>query len=81
MRTGAFEFGVGATLLAMTAVFAAVTVGVLVLGEERIELSIGPLVLYRFVNVPGLTEVHVGPLVFLMALLAGLGRATVARYR
>ena len=81
MRTGAFELGVGATLVAMTAVFAAVTVAVLVLGQERIELSIGPLVLYRFVNAPGLTEVHVGSLVFLMALLAGVGRAAMARYR
>jgi hypothetical protein len=81
MRTGAFEFGVGVTLIVAAAMFAAVTVGVLALGDDRVELSIGPLLLYRFVNVPGLTEVHVGPLVFLLALVAGVGRVVVARHR
>ena len=79
MRPGAFEFGVGATLVVAAVMFAAVTVGVLVLGHQRVELGIGPVVLYRFVSVPGLPEVHVGPLVFLLALVAGAGRYAMAR--
>jgi hypothetical protein len=79
MRTGAFEFGVVAALLAAAAVFAAATVGALALGHEQVALRIGSAVLYRFINEPGMTEVHVGPAVFLMALIAGVGRILMMR--
>ena len=81
MRTGTFEYGVGATLIVAVTMFAAVTVASLALGDQRVELGIGPLVLYRFVSEPGLSEVHVGPLVFLLALVAGAGRFAMARRR
>ena len=38
MRIGACEFGVGAKLIVATATFAALTLGVWALGDERVEL-------------------------------------------
>jgi len=81
LRTRPFEFGVGATLLMAAAIFAGATLIAVGLGNDRIELSVGPVVLYRFVNVPGLSLLHVGPAVFLLAILAGVGQAVVARTR
>lgn len=79
VRAGEFEFGVGATLLAAAVIFAAATAGALALGHEQIELNVLSVILYRFINQPGLTEIHVGPAVFLLALLAGAGRMLLLR--
>jgi hypothetical protein len=79
MRTGAFEFGVGAALLAAVLVFAVATVLALAVGDDYLELSVGSVKLYRFVNRPGLMEIHIGPVVFLLALVAGVGRLLMMR--
>ena len=81
LRAGPFELGVGITLLVASTFFLAATLGALALGENGVEIGIGPIVLYRFTHQPGLTELHVGPAVFLAALLAGTGRAMQARHR